>query len=162
MDTVAGTINKMYTKYCERNPNFKGNVSLAGHSLGSLILFDLLQNQRVSLSSENQMDVDHTSVHETNEEVAGVRSHKPLSRTRSRQIHYTIGPAGTGQPFINYPQLVFHPKKFFALGSPIGKLRNFVKFLIENLQQENFVSGMFVTVRGKFKMYFMQRAFILK
>lgn len=38
-----------------------------------------------------------------------------------------MGPAGTGQPFIAYPQLLFNPKKFFALGSPIG---------------------MFVTVRG--------------
>lgn len=121
MDTVAGTINNMYTKYCERNPNFKGNVSLAGHSLGSLILFDLLQNQRGPQCFDHQMDVDCSAVPETKEEVAGVRSHKPLSRTKSRNISYTIGPAGTGQPFINYPQLVFHPKKFFALGSPIGK-----------------------------------------
>lgn len=121
MDTVAGTINKMYLKYCERNPNFKGNVSLAGHSLGSLILFDLLQNQRGSQSCDHQMDVDYSSAPEANEEATGIRLHKPLSRTRSRKIHYTIGPAGTGQPFINYPQLVFHPKKFFALGSPIGK-----------------------------------------
>ncbi|KAG4074829.1 hypothetical protein HA402_014383 [Bradysia odoriphaga] len=128
MDTVAGTINRMYTKYCERNPNFKGNVSLAGHSLGSLILFDLLQNQRNPQCSDNQLDGDRLSAAECSDDGAtGVRSHKPLSRTKSKKINYTIGPAGTGQPFINYPQLVFHPKKFFALGSPIG---------------------MFVTVRG--------------
>lgn len=124
MDTVAGTINNMYMKYCERNPNFKGNVSLAGHSLGSLILFDLLQNQRDgSQCLDNQMDVECSSKLETNDEVAGTRSHKTLSRTISRKINYTMGPAGTGCPFINYPQLVFHPKKFFALGSPIGKQR---------------------------------------
>jgi len=35
--------------------------------------------------------------------------------------------SGTGQPFMNYPQLTFEPKNFFALGSPIG---------------------MFVTIRG--------------
>lgn len=46
-----------------------------------------------------------------------------------KQVSYAmgIGPAGTGQPVINYTQLIFHPKKFFALGSPIG---------------------MFVTIRG--------------
>lgn len=44
-----------------------------------------------------------------------------------QQINYEVGPAGTGQPYIAYPQLMFNPKKFFALGSPIG---------------------MFVTVRG--------------
>jgi len=38
-----------------------------------------------------------------------------------------MGPEGTGQPVITYNQLIFHPKKFFALGSPIG---------------------MFVTIRG--------------
>jgi len=35
-----------------------------------------------------------------------------------------MGNAGTGQPFITYPQLNFHPKAFFALGSPIGKIFN--------------------------------------
>ncbi len=123
MDTVAGTINSMYIKYCERNPNFKGSVSLAGHSLGSLILFDLLQNQRNPQCGNSQMDVDNFDAPDNQDEVAGVRSHKPLSRTRSKKINYTIGPAGTGQPYINYPQLVFHPKKFFALGSPIGTYR---------------------------------------
>lgn len=46
-----------------------------------------------------------------------------------KQVSYAmgLGPAGTGQPVINYTQLIFHPKKFFALGSPIG---------------------MFVTIRG--------------
>jgi hypothetical protein len=35
-----------------------------------------------------------------------------------------MGNAGTGQPFITYPQLDFQPKAFFALGSPIGKIFN--------------------------------------
>jgi hypothetical protein len=30
----------------ERNPNFRGKVNLIGHSLGTLILFDLLINQK--------------------------------------------------------------------------------------------------------------------
>lgn len=30
----------------KRNPNFNGGVSLGGHSLGSLILFDLLWHQK--------------------------------------------------------------------------------------------------------------------
>lgn len=55
------------------------------------------------------------------------RTKPPLKRHCSQQINYTIGNAGTGQPYISYPQLSFQPKHFFALGSPIG---------------------MFVTVRG--------------
>ena len=46
--------------------------------------------------------------------------HKPLQRTISKQINYNMG-QGTGQAAMNYPQLVFEPNKFFALGSPIGK-----------------------------------------
>lgn len=54
-------------------------------------------------------------------------NHRPLVRKCSQQINYEVGPAGTGQPYITYPQLMFQPKMFFALGSPIG---------------------MFVTIRG--------------
>ncbi|XP_074531450.1 SEC23-interacting protein [Halichoeres trimaculatus] len=46
MDTVAQEINRLYALFMKRNPDFKGNVSVSGHSLGSLILFDLLSNQK--------------------------------------------------------------------------------------------------------------------
>lgn len=39
-------MNQMYSKYLLRNPNFNGHVSIGGHSLGSLISFDLLCNQQ--------------------------------------------------------------------------------------------------------------------
>lgn len=51
----------------------------------------------------------------------------PMERRMSKRISYMLSTVGTGQPQIQYPQLKFHPKALFALGSPIG---------------------MFVTVRG--------------
>lgn len=39
-------MNRMYGLYLLRNPNFNGHVSIGGHSLGSLISFDLLCNQQ--------------------------------------------------------------------------------------------------------------------
>ncbi|XP_048060870.1 SEC23-interacting protein [Megalobrama amblycephala] len=48
MDTVAFEINRLHALFMQRNPDFKGRVSVAGHSLGSLILFDLLSNQKGS------------------------------------------------------------------------------------------------------------------
>ncbi|XP_041065652.1 SEC23-interacting protein [Carcharodon carcharias] len=45
VDKVVAEINRLYALFLSRNPNFKGGVSLAGHSLGSLILFDLLASQ---------------------------------------------------------------------------------------------------------------------
>lgn len=109
IDAVSGNLNKCYAKFCERNPNFNGSVSVSGHSLGSLILFDLLQHQRIEM--ENKENLENST-----------QIKPPLKRHCSQQINYTIGHAGTGQPYIQYPQLNFQPKHFFALGSPIGKI----------------------------------------
>lgn len=86
-------MNRIFSLYKSRNPNFKGGVSLGGHSLGSLIVFDLLSHQ----TPQSNLTVDNV----------------PKSPVIS-------GAAGTGQLSINYPQLVFSPMSFFALGSPIG------------------------------------------
>uniref|UniRef100_A0A7N8X515 SEC23 interacting protein n=1 Tax=Mastacembelus armatus TaxID=205130 RepID=A0A7N8X515_9TELE len=51
MDTVALEINRLYALFMKRNPDYRGSISLAGHSLGSLILFDLLSNQNGSMAS---------------------------------------------------------------------------------------------------------------
>ena len=57
ISTVANCINRVYIKYCERKDNFSGQVSLAGHSLGSLILFDLLCHQKPVEDSDMQNSV---------------------------------------------------------------------------------------------------------
>ncbi|XP_060712470.1 phospholipase DDHD2-like isoform X1 [Hemiscyllium ocellatum] len=48
VDTVANEMNRLLTVFQQRNPDFSGGVSVAGHSLGSLILFDILTNQSTS------------------------------------------------------------------------------------------------------------------
>uniref|UniRef100_A0AAG5CY66 DDHD domain-containing protein n=1 Tax=Anopheles atroparvus TaxID=41427 RepID=A0AAG5CY66_ANOAO len=131
IDAVGNSLNRLYTLFCQRNPSFNGRISLAGHSLGSLILFDLLCHQKKAepnptMEQENSENPDGDSVPPLPHHHAHVH-HRPLVRKCSQQIHYEVGPAGTGQPYITYPQLLFEPKMFFALGSPIG---------------------MFVTIRG--------------
>uniref|UniRef100_A0A182PA49 DDHD domain-containing protein n=1 Tax=Anopheles epiroticus TaxID=199890 RepID=A0A182PA49_9DIPT len=131
IDAVGKSLNRLYALFCQRNPAFNGRVSLAGHSLGSLILFDLLCHQKQTeqkqpCEPENSENPDDDTVSPLSPHHAVV-NHRPLVRKCSQQINYEVGPAGTGQPYITYPQLVFQPKMFFALGSPIG---------------------MFVTIRG--------------
>ncbi|KAL5112628.1 Phospholipase DDHD2 [Taenia crassiceps] len=46
IDTVASTINHLRQLFLQRNPDFRGDFSIAGHSLGSVIVFDLLSHQR--------------------------------------------------------------------------------------------------------------------
>lgn len=43
---VVNELNRTYRLFKERNPSFKGKVSLVGHSLGSAIMFDILCIQR--------------------------------------------------------------------------------------------------------------------
>lgn len=114
IDAVAGNLNKSFATFCERNPTFNGSVSVSGHSLGSLILFDLLQHQHDEMENSENLDSNSS------------RAKSPLKRHCSQQINYTIGHAGTGQPYITYPQLNFQPKHFFALGSPIGMFGRFL------------------------------------
>ncbi|XP_075468170.1 SEC23-interacting protein isoform X2 [Ascaphus truei] len=45
VDKVRIEVNSLYELFLSRNPEFKGGVSVAGHSLGALILFDILSNQ---------------------------------------------------------------------------------------------------------------------
>lgn len=125
VDTVANALNKKYSMFLNRNKDFKGRVSLAGHSLGSLILFDLLCHQNpTELNGENIENPDELG---TPTRVKKISIHHPVVRTESKAIDYNIGLSGTGQPLMTYKQLIFEPKHFFALGSPIG---------------------MFVTIRG--------------
>ncbi|XP_046759364.1 phospholipase DDHD2 isoform X2 [Gallus gallus] len=56
LDTVASEMNRLYLLFLQRNPDFKGGVSIAGHSLGSLILFDLLTNQKAAPEDEHSRE----------------------------------------------------------------------------------------------------------
>jgi len=47
-------MNRIFNLFCSRNPDFNGLVGIAGHSLGSLILFDLLAHQPKDKTSESK------------------------------------------------------------------------------------------------------------
>ncbi|KAL2716185.1 SEC23-interacting protein-like isoform X1 [Vespula squamosa] len=132
MQTVGNELNRLYVLFKERNQDFKGEVYLGGHSLGSLIMFDLLCHQKPLATEEVKEEKDVEVNSDKGMETENIGTIQPLpapilKRRLSKKISYVMGAAGTGQPYINYPQLNFHPRAFFAFGSPIG---------------------MFVTVRG--------------
>ncbi|XP_045710089.1 SEC23-interacting protein isoform X1 [Phyllostomus hastatus] len=53
VEKVGMEINRLHALFMSRNPDFKGGISVAGHSLGSLILFDILCNQKDLASTES-------------------------------------------------------------------------------------------------------------
>uniref|UniRef100_A0A8C1QSE0 DDHD domain containing 2 n=1 Tax=Cyprinus carpio TaxID=7962 RepID=A0A8C1QSE0_CYPCA len=112
VDTVASEINRLHSLFLQRHPHFTGHVSLVGHSLGSLILFDLLTNQ--------DTDADGTP-HEVSE--IKLNKRKILhGNIRYYKLKYNLPNNSIFilQVSIDYPQLAFHPQAFFAMGSPIG------------------------------------------
>lgn len=93
---IAGIVqrecNRVYELFVQRNPDFKGKVSLIGHSLGSAILFDILCRQK-----DNK---------------------RPASSLNSawRQKSHSDRQARTTQDL----GLVFEVEDFYCLGSPLG------------------------------------------
>lgn len=124
VQAVGAELNRVFTLYQKRNPGFRGQISLGAHSLGSLILFDMLCHQQPI--QKPHLVPQRTSISEDDEDIDEVGCLMRKAKLSRRMSYLTIGP-GTGQPYTIYPQLLFQPKAFFALGSPIG---------------------MFITVRG--------------
>ncbi|GAB4839531.1 hypothetical protein Ancab_029057 [Ancistrocladus abbreviatus] len=55
IDSVSNQLNWLYLKFLKRNPGYDGKVSLYGHSLGSVLSYDILCHQE-DLSSPFPMD----------------------------------------------------------------------------------------------------------
>uniref|UniRef100_A0A665U015 DDHD domain containing 2 n=1 Tax=Echeneis naucrates TaxID=173247 RepID=A0A665U015_ECHNA len=63
VDTVSSEINRLHALFKQRHPEFSGAVSVVGHSLGSLILFDLLTNQRTASDAREGYTDNSISMH---------------------------------------------------------------------------------------------------
>ncbi|XP_057457051.1 phospholipase SGR2 isoform X2 [Lotus japonicus] len=50
IDSVSNQLNRLYSRFLKRNPGYDGKVSLYGHSLGSVLSYDILCHQDHLLS----------------------------------------------------------------------------------------------------------------
>ncbi|KAI3711655.1 hypothetical protein L1987_70194 [Smallanthus sonchifolius] len=50
IDSVSNQLNKLYLKFLKRNPGYDGKISLYGHSLGSVLSYDILCHQETLTS----------------------------------------------------------------------------------------------------------------
>ncbi|KAH9725491.1 phospholipase SGR2 [Citrus sinensis] len=55
INSVSNQLNRLYLKFLKRNPGYDGKVSIHGHSLGSVLSYDILCHQE-NLSSPFPMD----------------------------------------------------------------------------------------------------------
>ncbi|OTF83153.1 phospholipase DDHD2-like protein, partial [Euroglyphus maynei] len=63
LNYVANELNRLFAIFLQRNPYFAGKIGLAGHSLGSLILFDLLSYQTTTSTSDEQQQQSNSDHH---------------------------------------------------------------------------------------------------
>ncbi|XP_062192123.1 phospholipase SGR2-like [Phragmites australis] len=63
IDSVSNQLNKLYMKFLKRNPGYSGKVSLYGHSLGSVLSYDILCHQEslTALFPTEYMNMEVTS-----------------------------------------------------------------------------------------------------
>lgn len=94
MNVVTQEINRLYDLFLVRNPYFKGTISLCGHSLGSVILFDLLANQDCPKDDSSTLN---------NETSLNISQAKKLTD----EIIYNSKTVNYGQESIIYPKLKF-------------------------------------------------------
>ncbi|XP_021288338.1 phospholipase SGR2 [Herrania umbratica] len=55
IDSVSNQLNRLYLKFLKRNPGYDGKVSIYGHSLGSVLSYDIICHQE-NLSSPFPME----------------------------------------------------------------------------------------------------------
>ncbi|KAA6413064.1 MAG: hypothetical protein FRX48_02808 [Lasallia pustulata] len=96
---IAGIVqrecNRIYRLFLQRNPYFRGKVSLIGHSLGSAILFDILSRQKDN-PTRSLLDIGHPK-------------QNPSDIGRGSVTHANSDLS-----------LDFDVEDFYCLGSPIG------------------------------------------
>ncbi|KUJ15759.1 uncharacterized protein LY89DRAFT_647727 [Mollisia scopiformis] len=90
---VLEEANRIFNLFCERNPDFKGKVSMVGHSLGSAILFDILCRQK----------------------------EKPkIHASPAHQKYYKQRQPTPSKHQVKSLEFDFEVEDFYCLGSPIG------------------------------------------
>ncbi|KAJ7950329.1 Phospholipase SGR2 [Quillaja saponaria] len=86
IDSVSNQLNLLYLKFLKRNPGYDGKVSIYGHSLGSVLSYDILCHQE-NLSSPFPMD----SIYKEHAD-SDSKNHSSMSNRLSNQedMNYSV------------------------------------------------------------------------
>ncbi|KAL7581211.1 hypothetical protein ACA910_005994 [Epithemia clementina (nom. ined.)] len=125
IDIVATEMNVVVEKFRQLT-GFTGRVSIIGHSLGSIIAWDILANQRVPpLAEENPEGAAKDALvtgAESNGSLESLMSDYGTARSEPADGPETDRPplSVAIKPTFSYPRLQFHVENFFLMGSPVA------------------------------------------
>ena len=97
INIVTKSMNDAYKSFMTKYPDFKGKVSIFGHSLGGIICISFFNYVNIFIYIAYDI-------------LANQKHDKSPSRLNSRPSHFGI----------EYPTLNFQPSALFAVGSPIA------------------------------------------
>lgn len=114
---VLAESNRIYNLFRERNPDFRGKVSLIGHSLGSAILFDVLCSQYFALRIPRSWCYTYI-----------VSGQKESPTSAAYQNPYKNHRSAPNKSKVKDLDFDFEVEDFYCLGSPIGRCQYLFRF----------------------------------
>uniref|UniRef100_A0A672Y4E1 DDHD domain containing 2 n=1 Tax=Sphaeramia orbicularis TaxID=375764 RepID=A0A672Y4E1_9TELE len=170
VDTVASEINRLHVLFKQRHPEFSGAVSVVGHSLGSLILFDMLTNQRTGseVNTEKMSGSEHCHISiDTLEQILtrlGLQQYLATLQAENMDLESLVLcqetdlkdlgiPLGPRKKILNYVRRkwlpkVRHQKPLLLDSSPVSIDYPQLSFHPQTFFAFGSPIGMFLTVRG--------------
>ncbi|XP_077377074.1 triacylglycerol hydrolase DDHD2 isoform X2 [Festucalex cinctus] len=130
VDTVASEINRLHTLFKQRHPEFKGEISVVGHSLGSLILFDLLTNQITGSGDSAKEEVlschpDHDTLEQTLTRL-GLQQYSPIFKTENLDLESLA---------------LCQENDLKEIGIPLGPRKKILKYVRKKYFSEDYKAG---------------------
>ena len=126
IDIVTTEMNIVVDKFRQLT-GFSGRISVIGHSLGSIISWDILANQRTSpempLGSEQEERAESAEGNQSNGSLQSLLSDYGTARSIPADGPETDHPplsVAINNPLFSYPQLQFQVENFFLMGSPVA------------------------------------------
>lgn len=118
---VSNEMNVVVERFC-RLTKFTGRISLIGHSLGSIISWDILAHQAVDfpiVSLSDSLSSGSLASYPDYEYQTTITSQERVTDT-PELTQQAFPPASLPSNLTAYPQLDFSVENFFLLGSPVA------------------------------------------
>ncbi|XP_053143245.1 phospholipase DDHD1 isoform X3 [Hemicordylus capensis] len=117
-------LNRLYTLFCSRNPEFKekgGKVSIVSHSLGCVITYDIMTGWNPVRLYEQLLEKEYEDLEDTwmTYEEQHLLEEFYLTKQRLRKIEERLHELKTST-ISKLPALKFKVENFFCMGSPLA------------------------------------------
>lgn len=122
LNSLSSEVNRLYRKFCEKHPLFsknQGKVSFVAHSLGTVIVYDLLTSDNsINFFSNPYSQVtksEREKFHRYSQNDSALLEEYLNARNRIQEIESNLVKSNN-----NILPLPFQTENFFSLGSPLG------------------------------------------